>query len=151
MRLFYKLSALLLIFLVVSACRQNWQRNGSGGHDNAEGAISPNAACYVCHMTFVEEELTVTHQQAGIGCIKCHGLSAAHANDEDVGATPPDKVVKGEKINPFCRDCHKDLDDQHEKAMAQKLKRKNSRPNMASVKQKPICTQCHGQHQISNN
>ena len=29
-----------------------------------------------------------------ITCVRCHGISAAHANDEDIGATPPDITFK---------------------------------------------------------
>jgi mono/diheme cytochrome c family protein len=35
------------------------------------------------------------HLQAKVGCIDCHGISAGHANDEDIGATKPDITFLG--------------------------------------------------------
>ena len=69
--------------------------------------LGPNAACYVCHVTFVDEPLAVEHLQAKITCIDCHGTSQGHANDEDIGATPPDIVIKRPQVNRSCRKCHK--------------------------------------------
>ena len=103
--------------------------------------LGPNAACYVCHMTFVREPLSAVHAKAKVGCIQCHGLSAPHANDEDVGATKPDITFKRDAIDPACRACHPAHDVPADKVVARWQERK-SPPN-------PTCTQCHGSHKVA--
>ena len=49
--------------------------------------MSVNAACYVCHITFVGETISKTHFSQGVTCIKCHGISAGHANDRQTIAS----------------------------------------------------------------
>lgn len=96
--------------------------------------VGANAACYVCHMTFVGEELSKTHLQAEITCIRCHGLSAGHANDEDVGATLPDIIFNRNEVDAMCVKCH----ERHD-LVAQEI---------AVRKHPPVCTDCHGSHRI---
>ena len=96
--------------------------------------LGANAACYVCHMTFVGEELSKTHLRAKITCIDCHGLSAAHANDEDIGATPPDISFNRDEVDAMCLKCHERHDILAEEVAVRE------RP--------PICTDCHGGHRI---
>lgn len=115
--------------------------------------LGPNAACYVCHLTFVDEPLARTHLQAKVTCIDCHGLSAAHANDEDIGATPPDKVIQRAQINQSCRHCHKTHDVRPEELIARWLERARqeqaSRTAAAEPKRPPVvCTDCHGRHKV---
>ncbi len=112
--------------------------------------LGPNAACYVCHMTYVREELSKTHLAAKVSCIQCHGLSAPHANDEDIGATKPDIVFQRAAINPACRKCHPTHDVAPEKVLARWEQRraaglapKAARPASAA------CTDCHGRHRIA--
>ena len=107
--------------------------------------LGPNAACYVCHMTFVREELSKTHLKAKVGCIKCHGLSAPHANDEDVGATKPDVVFKRPQIDPACRKCHPSHDVAPERVVALFQTRFPTKPPPAPL----ACTDCHGTHKIA--
>jgi hypothetical protein len=101
----------------------------------------PNAACYVCHVTFVHEELSKVHLAAQVDCIKCHGLSAAHANDEHVGATKPDIVFKRGQIDGMCIDCHEEHDVPARKVVARFVERKLTGAGAA-------CTECHGTHKI---
>ena len=68
--------------------------------------MSTNATCYVCHIPFVREPISKVHFAAEVTCIKCHGLSADHANDEDIGATRPDITFKRNEIDAACRKCH---------------------------------------------
>jgi len=91
--------------------------------------LGANAACYVCHMTFVKEDLARTHLAAKITCVRCHGLSAGHANDEDIGATKPDVTFSRDRVPVMCLECH----DKHE---------------IAPEKAKLVCTDCHGKHRI---
>ena len=103
--------------------------------------MSVNATCYICHMTFVREPISRIHFKAKVTCIKCHGLSSDHANDEDVGATKPDNIFKREKINAMCVECHKNHDVPAGEVIARFLQRK---PTQSPL----VCSDCHGQHRI---
>ena len=99
--------------------------------------LGANAACYVCHMTFVKEELSKTHLRAEITCVRCHGLSAGHANDEDIGATPPDVSFKRDQVDAMCLKCHESHDIGPEEVVA------GESPS--------VCTDCHGTHKIKTS
>ncbi|MCK4292110.1 MAG: cytochrome c3 family protein [Planctomycetes bacterium] len=96
--------------------------------------LGANAACYVCHITFVKEELSKAHLKARITCVGCHGVSAGHANDEDIGATPPDVTFERGRVDAMCLKCHKRHDISGLKA--------------AAAKPPPVCTDCHDTHRI---
>ena len=122
------------------------QDKGTGPSDESEeppmiDPLSVNAACYVCHMTFVGEELSTVHFQEKTTCIDCHGLSAPHANDENIGETPPDIVFKRHEVDASCEECHEEHDAPGIKVVARFLERKLADP-------RPICTDCHGMHKI---
>jgi hypothetical protein len=100
-------------------------------------------------MTFVREELSQVHARADVGCIRCHGLSAAHANDENIGATKPDITFDRAEVNPACRKCHPAHDAPPEAVLARWRERRAAGlapdvPPMAAV-----CTDCHGAHKIA--
>jgi hypothetical protein len=103
--------------------------------------MGPNAACYVCHPTFVKEELSRTHLRKKVTCIKCHGLSAKHANDEDIGATRPDRTYNRGEVRAMCRRCHKTHNVPAEAVVARWLERERT-------ESPPICTDCHGRHRV---
>lgn len=111
-------------------------------HFEETNPLGANAACYICHMTFVKEQLSRTHLRAEVGCIRCHGISAGHANDEDIGATPPDVSFKRDQVDTMCRKCHKSHDIPAEHVVGRWLER-----NLHE--QPPICTDCHGTHWIN--
>lgn len=114
--------------------------------------LGPNAACYVCHMTFVDEPLAVVHLRAKITCIDCHGTSQGHANDEKIGATKPDIVIKRPQLNRSCRKCHERHDVRPEAVIARWIKRARSHatPATKQPRQPPVvCTDCHGSHRVS--
>jgi len=104
--------------------------------------LGANAACYVCHIPFVREELSRVHLEAKVSCIKCHGLSAPHANDEDIGATPPDVVFKREGVDAMCRECHRQHDVPADQVVARFLDRR------LPLRPPAVCTDCHGTHKI---
>lgn len=112
------------------------------GAEESIDPMGPNAACYVCHMTFVHEKIAKLHKAEKIGCIDCHGVSARHANDEHIGATPPDIVFKRDKVDAFCGKCHATHDAPAAKVVARFVQRK------LPAQPAPICTDCHGQHRI---
>jgi hypothetical protein len=120
-------------------------RDNGPSHESEEppliDPLSVNAACYVCHMTFVGEELSTVHLQEKTTCIDCHGLSAPHANDENIGATPPDVVFKRDQVDASCEKCHEEHDAPGAEVVARFLERKLAGP-------RPICTDCHGTHKI---
>jgi len=121
---------------------------GEGDDEGNEDAgvfidpMGPNAACYVCHQTFIFEPMSVVHKAEKVTCIKCHGLSAAHANDEHIGATPPDVRYPREKVDAACAECHEDHDVPVADVLARFVERKLT-PRPA-----PVCTDCHGRHRI---
>jgi predicted CXXCH cytochrome family protein len=99
--------------------------------------LGANAACYICHMGFIKEQISKTHLGKNVTCIRCHGLSAAHANDENVGATPPDITFERDRIDVMCLECHKRHDISAEK--------------LAEFQIHPVCTDCHDSHRISSS
>jgi hypothetical protein len=94
-------------------------------------------------MTFVKEELAKSHLVEKIACVKCHGLSDKHANDENIGATKPDIVFKRSEVDASCLKCH----DSHDVPATQVVARFVER-GLTSSKSPLICTDCHGHHKI---
>jgi hypothetical protein len=104
--------------------------------------LGQNAACYVCHTTFVKEELAKVHLANKVTCVQCHGLSEKHANDENIGATKPDMLYPRAAVDGSCQKCHEDHDVPAQRVVARFLERKL--PTDRAV----ICTECHGTHKI---
>ena len=121
------------------------QASSAVGEKNADDETDPlgaNAACYVCHMTFVKEELSKVHLAAKVGCVKCHGLSAKHANDENIGATKPDITYKRNQVNAACAKCHGAHNVPARKVVGRFVERR------LPAAPSPVCTDCHGAHKI---
>jgi hypothetical protein len=112
---------------------------------DAIDALGANLACYVCHTTFIKEEMVQVHLKENIGCIKCHGLSDKHANDENVGATKPDVTFKRPKVDASCAQCHEGHDAPATAVIARFLERH------LPADRTPICTDCHGTHKIDRS
>jgi hypothetical protein len=112
--------------------------------DSAEETdpLGANAACYVCHMTFVKENLSKVHLAAKVGCVKCHGVSAKHANDEHIGATKPDRTYQRGQIDKACSACHPAHDVPARKVVAR------FEEQHLPASPSPVCTDCHGTHKI---
>ena len=124
-----------------SASQKSPPDDGEDKEEEFLDPMGPNAACYVCHMTFIFEELSKVHLAEKVTCVECHGTSGPHANDEDIGATKPDKTYRRCQINAACRTCHEDHDVKPEEVVARWIE-------AGSPKQKPVCTDCHGTHKI---
>lgn len=135
--------------LLTLACRPGGFAglDADGQEHNPHGA---NAGCYVCHMTFVKEPLTVTHLERRVTCTDCHGPSVAHANDEDVGATLPDRIIKRDQVNVYCRTCHKKHDVVPEELIARWMERTKSKSVSRPARPAAVCTDCHGKHRIGD-
>ncbi len=108
-----------------------------------KGPVADNTACFCCHTNYEEEPLAARHAKANVGCIKCHGKSYAHRDDED-NITPPDVMFAAEKIEPNCRHCH----TTHDAPAVEVIARwKKCCPKKTDPK-KLVCTDCHGQHRL---
>ena len=104
--------AAIMAAVLVTACHSAGKsavnvRDEEAAQFDQSNPLSVNAGCYVCHMTFVSEELSKTHLKAKVTCVKCHGVSAGHANDEDMGATAPDVTFERDQVERMCLECHK--------------------------------------------
>jgi hypothetical protein len=112
------------------------ERSGAGPH-------ADNSRCYVCHLNFAREALSVTHAKANIGCAQCHGPSDAHIADESWASggngTAPDKMFPKNKINALCLECHprKKIDLPQHKAW------------FDGTGKEAFCTDCHGKHRMT--
>ena len=130
----------VIIFVAIAGCLSflcscNRRATESGSAQfNESNPMGANAACYVCHTTFVQEDISKTHLWAKVPCTRCHGLSAGHANDEDIGATPPDIIIERNQVDEMCLKCHQKHDISAEE--------------LSVHKSTPICTDCHGSHRI---
>jgi hypothetical protein len=139
----------------------------------AAKAARENAACFVCHANYQNEFLANSHARANISCFNCHGESSAHQNDEN-NITAPEILYSADKIDPFCRGCHKTHDISPRDIIADWMKKKAEKKNtscegchqsndippgkvvarwkdVALDKTDPgqiVCTDCHGDHRM---
>lgn len=109
------------------------------------GPVADNVACYCCHANYQEDEFVVYHAKANVGCVKCHGPSHAHRDDED-NVTPPEVMFPPEKIASNCRECHGTHDAPARKVIAVWQERcpKKTKP------EEVLCTDCHGRHRLKS-
>ncbi len=118
-----------------------------------EAEVAPNDMCHVCHIPYAEEPLAVVHDKAKIWCIECHGLSAEHMQDENIGATPADIAYKKHQVDPMCSKCHKPKKHPKvtEKVRTKRLaesKKAQEKIKGRQVEVTGVCTDCHGSHWI---
>ena len=102
-----------------------------------------NSACYVCHVNLLEDSFALRHEQAKIGCAKCHGDSVAHVADE-ANLTPPEVMFSPEAIASFCARCHLT----HDAPAVAVLDRWKERCATSTNPQQALCTDCHGNHRF---
>jgi len=103
-------------------------QSGVKASGESSGPVADNSRCYVCHINFDGEALTVMHAKRDVGCEDCHGASNAHCSDED-NITPPDRMFAKAAINSFCKGCH---------------------PNAKLGGGKEYCVECHGKHRMEH-
>jgi formate-dependent nitrite reductase cytochrome c552 subunit len=103
-------------------------------------AGADNEACFVCHGDYREETLAGVHAKEKIGCMKCHGASAAHRADED-NITPPEIMYPAAKIDAACRACHSEHNVPASKVIATWQQRCPGKKA-----EQLVCTDCHGTH-----
>ena len=87
--------------------------------------------------------MVVVHAKANVGCVKCHGQSVAHRNDE-ANVTPPEIMYSAAKIDAACRKCH----DTHDAAATKVLARWQERCARRLDPKLIVCTDCHGEHRM---
>ncbi len=119
----------------------------------ADEGVVPNDMCHVCHITFADEPLAKVHAQKKVWCRECHGLSAGHMSDENIGHTKPNRVYKQNQVAAMCAKCHDKGDHPALKAAeraARLAKSKKAQEEIKGGKIDPsgVCTDCHGAHWI---
>jgi len=110
-----------------------------------KGPKADNHACHVCHTNYQEEWLAVTHADNNVGCVKCHGESIAHRNDEN-NITPPDTMYPASGIESACVECHETHNVPARKILARFTERRLDTKSPDQI----ICTDCHGTHRLNN-
>lgn len=130
----------MLVLSLLFACSCSGPPTESSDTNRSEPSgqidvLGANAACYVCHIGFVKEQISKVHLSKEIPCIHCHGLSASHANDENIGATRPEITFERDEIDIMCVKCHT----------------RHTIPSVELAKHEshPVCTDCHGRHRFS--
>lgn len=117
------------------ACASCWHATAVSPADSAGSARkNPLGGCAMCHVDVVDDLKGTAHLAHGVGCIRCHGASKAHAADEN-NEVKPDRVLTRKTADGFCAGCHK-----CSRAAA-------AFPGKASARQKH-CTDCHGAHTL---
>jgi predicted CXXCH cytochrome family protein len=113
-----------------------------------------NDQCLVCHFAgFADEPLAVAHQRARVLCVSCHGRSKGHTDDENIGATKPDVMLKKAEIDAFCRKCHPahvKLPDATREARLAAGHKQQVEIKGHAVEAAGVCTDCHGSHWIKH-
>jgi hypothetical protein len=105
--------------------------------------MADNSACFVCHGNFQEESMVAVHAKENVSCVKCHGVSRAHRNDED-NVTAPDKMYVPAKIDNACRLCH----EEHNASARKVIAMFQARFPLNTDPKKVVCTDCHGEHRL---
>ena len=142
------MSSLPLILAASCSLRKGIACDPAGA--NAKKGFVANEFCSACHYAFAEENLARTHEQAGIGCERCHGESERHRSDED-NVTPPEIMYPKDRINPTCMMCHPRHEIQHVASHQTLLAgAKTVLDSAAKVEGRQMyCTDCHAkEHRI---
>jgi hypothetical protein len=107
------------------------------------GPVADNESCYCCHTNYREESFVVSHANGDVGCIKCHGESLPHRNDED-NVTPPDIMIAPDGIEKNCQKCHDSHDAPADKVIARWQEKCPARTSPKEL----LCLDCHGEHRL---
>ena len=109
-----------------------------------KGPVADNQACFVCHTNYQDEPMAAVHADNNVGCVKCHGESIPHRNDEN-NTTPPGTMFPPDKIELNCITCH----DTHDAPAKKVLALWKERSAKSLVPGEVLCTDCHGEHRLS--
>ncbi len=119
----------------------------------ADDGVPPNDLCFVCHIPFADEPLATWHAKSKVWCKTCHGPSYAHMNDENIGATRPDRVYKPGQVARMCARCHEAEDHPAVPPGVRAARLAESKKAQSEIEGRPIvpaglCTDCHGRHWV---
>ena len=140
-------SSLLLVF--VASCSLDKQAAVNSEDKHNEKGFVANVFCSACHYGFSDEDLARTHEQAGIGCERCHGESERHRSDED-NITPPEIMYPKAKINPTCMMCHPRYEISHVGPHKTLLAGAKTVLDSADDGDQIYCTDCHAKRHHIN-
>ena len=123
---------------------------GAAEEKLAVKTFTANQFCAACHYGFIDEEMALTHEKAGIGCERCHGESERHRSDEN-NITPPEIMYPVEKITPTCMMCHPRHEIEHVASHKPMLAgAKTIFDSDQSNSEQMYCTTCHAkEHKIN--
>jgi hypothetical protein len=102
-----------------------------------------NSACHVCHTNYRKEPLAMSHAGHGVGCVRCHGASEAHRNDEN-NITPPETMFPLATLDSACKKCHTRHNVPARVVVARFVERKLTATTLEHL----VCTECHGEHRL---
>ena len=137
----YKLVvAALLIACAVVGC-QCFRTAAIIDEDNHVDSAD-NSYCYVCHINYKSEDIAIAHENKGIGCETCHGMSDDHSSDEN-GLCAPGRMFARDKITAYCTTCHSQDDLRKVEKHLRFVFTDNS-------EKRKVCTDCHGKHRLEN-
>jgi hypothetical protein len=117
--------------------------DGKPEKTRGKAPAADNSACYCCHRNYEEEPMVQAHAKANVGCVKCHGESTAHRNDEE-NITPPDVIYASDQIERACQKCHESHDAPAKKVIAAWQQKCPAKTHVEDL----VCTDCHGDHRL---
>ncbi len=124
-----------------------WRRRELPMPRDPWGPVRPrgadNSACLACHANYAEEPFAAMHREMNVGCVRCHGPSEAHRNDQE-HVTAPDVMYLPEQIAPACAECHWTHRAAPRDVIARWLERCPEKTDPQSL----VCTDCHGEHRL---
>ncbi len=132
----------LLMACAGIGCQRNQTDTGDDKDSKQPNDPADNSYCYVCHINYKSEDITMIHAEKGVGCEACHGMSEAHSSDEN-GLTAPDRMFAQDRVTPYCASCHSVI----------KLRRVEKHMQFVFTKNREdrkVCTDCHGKHRLEN-
>ena len=98
------IAVVLSLFFVAGAAgvKGTKARSGEAGSraSGKEKLPEDNRLCLVCHLDLRQELIAKGHEDAGIVCASCHGLSMAHMHDEML-MTKPDNLLGRKEVEPL--------------------------------------------------
>jgi len=100
----------------------------------APPAPANNQYCLDCHLNYGFDPFAEGHRIAGFGCVRCHGASIPHSEDES-GKVPPDRMYPSAEINDSCLPCHKNEELPADCKLSEELK---------------VCMDCHNTHRLDD-
>jgi hypothetical protein len=136
------IAAALVIAALVMGCHPPKEVARVDDDSTHQSEPADNSYCYVCHINYKSEALTLAHEKIGVGCEACHGMSDAHSSDEN-GLTAPERMFATDKIVAYCTDCHNP-------AELRKIEMHLLFVFVGSSQNRKVCTDCHGKHRLEN-